>query len=48
MTERKWDDIEIINDPDVIEARLNSGPQPCMVLAREIRAETLYNLVQRH
>lgn len=48
MRKRRWDDIEIINDREVIDARLDSGPQPCMVLAREIKQETIYNLVGRH
>lgn len=45
--ERNWD-IELINAPEVIKERLDSGPQLCQVLSKEIKSETLYNLARDH
>lgn len=47
MAERQWD-IDLINDPDEIERRLESGPQLCMVLSPDIKPQTLWNVVNEH
>ena len=44
--ERTWD-IEPINSPNLIEKRLNTGPQLCMLINKDATPEQIYNLVEK-
>ena len=45
--ERTWD-IEPINNPNLIEKRLQAGPQLCMFINKDVTPEQIYNLVEKH
>ena len=43
---RSWD-IELYNDPAVVEQKLNEGPQLCQVFSKSISPQTLFNVANR-
>ena len=44
--ERTWD-IEPINNPNLIEKRLQAGPQLCMFISKDATPEQIYNLIEQ-
>ena len=45
--ERTWD-IEPINNPSLIEKRLQAGPQLCIFISKNVTPEQIYNLIEKH
>ena len=45
--ERTWD-IDPTNVSAVIQEKLEAGPQLCMVLAKDVKPDTIFNLVKNH